>query len=164
MLRSWWKRRSEPKPKTAREKEFYEMGQEVGRTMANAADRFLEPRLEQLTTNYMTLFADRMQTIHSEPGYSPVDVAKAELKIFIEHLKDARPQLLQEAYDAVGEKWMNVVSESGLRDDFDNYALTLIDRAEEEWMRRAMEMVADAVSEPGTPPASGTGTDTRQTT
>jgi len=95
------KRREEKQMRAA----AYELGQEAGRALSEAAQSFLTARVYPVAKNYSALFRKRLTMIYDEPGYAPEEVAKAEWTVYLEQIKEFEVRLKQEAQVALSE-WL----------------------------------------------------------
>jgi hypothetical protein len=125
----------------------YEMGQQAGESIIAAVDSFLVPRLSTLSNNVLDLYRDRLKTIYDEPEYQPKDVAKVELKICLDNLKEFAPKLVEETHTYLSlHDWLDVIRQLEATDMVDTYIKQKINDAILAITTEVMSLTADAIA------------------
>ena len=102
------KRRQEKKQNAA----AYDEGQQTGDRIIVVIDGYLTPRLSTLSKNVLDVFRDRLKNIYDQPQYDPRDVAKVELKICLDHLKEFAPKLFEETLTYLSlHDWLDIIGQ-----------------------------------------------------
>jgi hypothetical protein len=143
-IRRFQKRRQEKKQHAS----AYEKGQQAGSSIINAVDTFLTPRLSTLSKNVLELYRDRLTTIYDEPEHQPKEVARVELKICLDHLKEFTPKLYEETRAYLSRHdWPDVILQLEATDMVDTYIKQKIDETMLAITTEAMSLTADAIAE-----------------
>ncbi len=122
------KRRAE---KVQRQIDAYEAGKRGGEAILHAVDEYIQFRLSEIATSYLVVFGDRLKTIADEKDHEPKEVAKVELKIFIEQLLNL-PEKLRAEYRERLPKWYALAKEVGFSDSVDEYIYKLVNEKIEQ--------------------------------
>jgi hypothetical protein len=96
----------------------YKMGQKAAASFADDLDDFMAARFEPVFKNLMAVLDDRLETVYDDPNGPPIALAKMEYQIFLDNVKDKRPDMQREL-DGAMAKWLSVAAQMDLREDFE---------------------------------------------
>jgi len=117
----WIKRKRvrEEKP-TPSQQAAYKSGQEAGEAIFRAVEGYLDKRLPEVSSRFLRVLRERLETIHNEPGVDPKKVAQIEYDIFVENTTDYPAKMTKEVESGLRE-WLGLAREIGVGDIVDQH-------------------------------------------
>lgn len=140
------KKRAEAKRK---QEELVQAGRQAGADMIKAVDAFLDAGTAHLAGSILQVFADRLGTIHDEKSQPPEAIARVELNIFLDHMKNFEPKLREEA-ELHLRNWLELAAQLGVVDGINAYIDRKIANAHAAVTAKALEMTGEAIGQPAT--------------
>jgi len=126
-----------------KQKEAYELGQKAAQSFGKDVDAFAEPRFEEVRTNYMKVFRERLDQAEIDDEAPPLILARIEHNVFMDNVQKLKPQLVEEILTACGD-WMKVWAQMGneaemkqlVEKKVDDCAVTMLDVSLRELLDR----------------------------
>jgi hypothetical protein len=114
-------------------KQARELGRKAAQSFDADVDAYAGRRFEEIQTNYMKVFRDRLDLAAVDNEAPPLISARIEHKIFLENVQKLKPQLIEEILTACAD-WMKVWAQMGnegemkqvIEKKVDDFAVTMM--------------------------------------
>jgi hypothetical protein len=124
-------------------KDAVEWGRKTAQSFGADVDAYTGRRFEEIQTNYMKVFKDRLDLAEVDDVAPPLILARIEHKIFLDNVQKLKPQLIEEILTACAD-WMKVWAQMGnegemkqvIEKKVDDFAATMLDVSLRELLDR----------------------------